>query len=164
MSPTLAPPTEYDEDAARIESEYIPDDATTESEVDAALDDAGFPEAAQSPISDWIVSEGEAWDVVDAGTQDAESVERAIQSESGGTVSDGRAANMADDIAGEIQSARAEAAQRIGDDGLVRAENGRVVGKPSTVEETVEQDGIYYTNTETGTTERAASFDRGGSA
>jgi hypothetical protein len=160
---SLAPPEKYSDDAGRIDEDYIPDRATTEDEIDAALDAAEFPEDAQSHIKDWLVTESEAWDVVDAQTQDAGSVETAIRSESGGTVSDGRASSMADSIASDINAARAEAAQRIGDDGMIRTEDGRVIGKPSTVEEEVREDGIYYRNTETGTEGRAARFPNGGS-
>lgn len=159
---SMGPPSEYSSDAARIDREYVPDRATTQAEVEAALDAAGFPEASQSHISDWIVSEEEAWDVVDASAKDAGTIETAIERESDGTVSSGRASSMGESIASDINSARTEAAQRIGDDGMVRTEDGRVIGKPSTVEEEVRSDGIYYRNTNTGTEGRAASFPNGG--
>jgi hypothetical protein len=157
---TMAPPSEYEEDAARIDDEYVPDSATTEAEIQAALSAAGFPEASQSHIEDWLVSEEDAWDVVGPDVQDAGSVRREIDRESGGTVSESRAEAMAESIGSEIQSARAEAAQRVTDDGQVRTEDGRFVGKLQNVEEQVREDGIYYRNRNTGTEGRAASFDK----
>lgn len=155
-----APPSDYEDDAARIDREYIPDDATTEQEIADALDAAGFPDASQSAISDWLVSEEEAWETVGPSTQDAGSVEREIRRQSGGTVSETRARSMADNIADEINSARGEAAQRVTDDGQVRTEDGRFIGKLQNVSEEVRDDGIYYVNENTGTSGRAARFDK----
>lgn len=160
----MADPGDYEEDAARIDREYIPADATSEAEVAQALEDAGFPDAAQGKIQDWLVSEDDAWQAVGEGGEtrvvDSGSVRRALDAESNGTVSDARADQIASDVGQQIDSARAEAAQRVGSDGLIRGEDGRVLGKPSNVEETVRRDGIYFRNTETGTTGRAAGFDR----
>ena len=154
------PPSDYEDDAARINREYIPDDATTQAEIDAALDDAGFPDASQQHISDWMVSEADAWDSVGPNVQDAGSVRRELDAASNGTVSDGRAQQIADDVAGEINSARAQAAQRVTDNGQVRDESGRFVGSLQNVTEEVRSDGIYFVNQDTGTAARAAGFDR----
>jgi len=162
MAASMAPPSDYEEDAARIDRDYIPDDATSEEEIEAALRDAGFPEQSQSAIGDWLVSEEDAWETVGPNTQDADSVRRAIDRASNGTVSDDRASSIADSIGSEITQARGEAAKRVSSDGLARTEDGRVIGKIQNVEESVKSDGIYYRNTETGTEGRAASFDRGG--
>jgi hypothetical protein len=159
-------PSDYEDDAERIDREYIPDDATTEAEVEAALRDAGFPDAAietgdaQTGIGDWMVDEGDAWESVGPQTQDAGSVRRELDAASNGTVSDSRADAIADSVGSEIQSARAEAAQRVTDDGQVRTEDGRFVGSLQNVSEEVRDDGIYYVNQNTGTEGRAARFDR----
>lgn len=161
-----AVPSGYQDDAERIDREYIPDDATTEEEVEAALRDAGFPDAsiesgdAQTGIGDWIATESDAWETVGPQVQDSGSVRRALDQQTGGVVSDDRAERIAGEVAGEIQSARAEAAQRIGDDGNIRTEDGQIIGTPSSVEEEVRDDGIYYRNSNTGTTGRAARFDK----
>ena len=159
------PPSEYEDDAERIDREYIPDSATTAAVVEPALRDAGFPAAAsdrgsQTGIKDWMVNEQDAWDAVGPSTQDSGSVRRALDRESGGTVSDGRAQAIADDVAGEITSARGRAASRVTDNGQVRDESGRFVGSLQNVEEQVRDDGIYFVNQDTGTEGRAARFDR----
>jgi len=159
---SAAPPKKYEDDAARIDREYIPDSATSEREIAQALEDAGFPQKAQSSIEDWLVSTSDVWDSVGSDVQDANSVERVANQESGGTVSDQRAQQIGDEIASEINSARAQAAQRVDANGQARGENGQFVGSIQNVEESVESDGIYYENTNTGTKVRAASFDRGG--
>lgn len=158
---SLAPPSEYAEDAARIEEDYL-GDATSEAEIKSTLDDLGFPDESQSAIQEWVTSTEEAWSVVDSSTQDAGSVERALQSETGGAIGSERAEAMSEEIASEINSARAEAAQRVDDNGVARSENGQFIGSLQNVEESVESDGIYFENTNTGTKARAASFDRGG--
>lgn len=158
---SMAPPEEYEDDAARIDREYIPDRATTEAEIEAALKAAGFPSASQSAIQDWMVSQEDAWDTVGPKVKDADSVRREIESQSSGTVSDGRAQQMAEEIASEITSARGRAARRAAnDDGQVRTENGQFLGKLQNVEEVVREDGIYFRNENTGTEGRAARFDR----
>ena len=162
MAATMSVPAEYEDDVERIDRDYIPDDATSEDEIEAALRDAGFPEQSQSSLGDWLVSEEDAWETVGPNTQDADSVRRAIDRESGGTIDSDRAGSIADSIGSQIQSARGEAAGRVSSDGLARTEDGRVIGKIQNVEESVRSDGIYYRNTETGTEGRAASFDRGG--
>jgi len=155
-----AVPSEYEDDAERIDREYIPDDATTQQEIDDALDAAGFPGGAQSDISDWMVSESDGWEAVGPQTQDAGSVRRELDAVSGGTVDDSRADAIADSIGSEIQSARAEAAGRVTDNGQVRDESGRFVGSLQNVEEQVRDDGIYFVNEDTGTEGRAARFDK----
>lgn len=150
---------EYEEDAQRIDREYIPDDAVTQQEISQALDDAGFPQASQTHIEGWMTTEEDAWDAVGPRVQDADSVRRAVDRDDG--VADaGRAQSIADSVAGEINAARAQAAQRVTDDGQVRTEDGRFIGKLQNVSEQVRSDGIYYVNENTGTEGRAARFDR----
>ena len=42
MAASMAPPDDYEEDAARIDAEYVPDRATSADEIGDALDAAGF--------------------------------------------------------------------------------------------------------------------------
>lgn len=156
----IGPSGEYEDDAARIDREYIPDTATTERDVQRALKDAGFPEKAQSAIQSWLVDESDAWDVVGPQTQDADSVQRELDRATNGTVDPGRAANISEDVGSTINQARAQAAQRVTDNGMARGENGTFVGKLQNVEEEVRSDGIYFRNTDSGKTVRAARFDR----
>jgi hypothetical protein len=162
----IAPPDDYEEDAERIDEEYIPDDATTDREVQQALQDAGFPESAQSDISDWLVNEDDAWDLVGEGGStkvvDSGSVERAIQSESNGAVSDRRAQSIAEEVGETIDSARSEAASSVtvASDGTMRRDDGAPIGTFSNVEEQVRDDGIYFRNTNSGQEYKAAGFDR----
>jgi len=161
---TLAPPSDYEDDAGRIDAEYIPDSATTEAEVQQALEDAGFPEDAQSHIEDWLVTEEDAWDVVGPEVQDADSVRRAIDRESGGTVSETRARSMADDIGDTIREARGEAASRVTDSGQIITESGGFGPSLQNAEEVIREDGVYYRGTEgssnPGKEYKGASFDR----
>lgn len=159
---SMAPPSEYEADAARIDREYVPDSATTKAEVDRALQQAGFPNASQGHISDWLVGEEDVWPEVGGNVQDADSIRRVIDSESAGTVSSGRASQIADSINSEIQSARREASQNVttGSDGTVRNSDGSTFGKFNNVEEEVRSDGIYYRNTNTGNELKAAGFNR----
>lgn len=161
MSASAAPPSEYADDAARIEQRgYIPASATTEDEIKAALANAGFPSSAIPEIASWLATESDAWDAVGPSTQDADSVTRAVDRSSGGVIAPGRARSMGESVASEINSARAEAAGRVTDDGQVRGERGQFLGKLQNVTEEVRNDGIYFTNQNTGTTARAASFDK----
>ena len=157
---SIAPPQRYEEDAARIDREYIPDGATTADEVSSALDEAGFPDSSQKHIEDWLVSEEDVWPEVGSNVQDAQSIERVIESEGQGTVSGRRASEIADSINSEITDARSRAAGRVDDNGVARSENGQFIGKLQNIEESVQDDGIYFTNTDTGTTARAARFNR----
>jgi len=157
-----APPDDYDDDAERIDEEYIPDNATTDAEISQALDDAGFPQAAQSDIQDWLTSESEAWDVVDENTFESDQIEREIQRQSNGTVSDSRAQSMADNISSEINDAREKAISQIASDGTVRREDGAQIGEINNLSEEIRDDGVYFRNENTGTETRVAEFDRGG--
>lgn len=167
MAAAMSVPAEYEDDVERIDRDYIPDDATSEKEIEAALRDAGFPEQSQSSLGDWLVSEEDAWSVVDGKTQDADSVRRALDRESGGTVSDGRAETMAENVASEIKSARAKAAQSVNANGQVQTESSGFGPKLQNAEEVVREDGLYYRATEgassPGKEYKVASFDRGGS-
>ena len=158
------PPSDYEEDAARIDREYVPVDATTQEEVDAALDAAGFPDASQKHISDWLVSEADAWEAVGPQTQDARSVQVSLDADSGGTVSPGRSEEIAQSVADEITSARGEAAQRVTDNGQTMTESGDFGPSIQNAEEVVRDDGIYYRATEgasnPGKLYKAASFDK----
>jgi hypothetical protein len=158
---SAAPPSEYEDDAARIEQAgYIPSGATTQAEIEAALASSGFPSSAIPEIASWLATESDAWDAVGPSTQDAGSVTRAVDRASGGVIAPERARTMGESVSSEINRARSEAAQRVTDNGQVRGENGRFVGKIQNVEEQVENDGIYFENTETGTRARAARFDK----
>jgi len=158
--------SDYDEDAARIDGEYIPDDATTEEEIEDALDAAGFPAKSQSDISDWLVDEGDAWDlvgeVVDV-DDPADGIEQALDRESRGTADSDRARQIAESVGDEIDAARREASQNltVASDGTVRRPDGAPVGEFNNLEETVRDDGIYYRNVNSGQEFKAAGF-RGG--
>ena len=104
-----------------------------------------------------------SWDVVDSETQDGASVERALDRESRGTVDADRAQSIAEEVAGEITSARSRAAENltVASDGTVRRPDGAPVGEFSNLEETVQDDGIYYRNVNSGQEFKAAGF-RGG--
>lgn len=156
----LAPPSEYEEDAERIDEDYVPSDATSDDEIEQALSDAGFPQASQQHIQDWLVSSEDVWPEIDSSVQDAGSVRRVIDNESGGTVSSARADQIADEIGGEISQARGRAASRVTSEGRVRTEDGRFIGSIGTVSEEVRNDGIYYVNQNTGTEGRAAQFNK----
>lgn len=109
MAASAGPSNEaYDDDAARIDREYIPDDATTQAEINRALEDAGFPKASQSHISSWLVDEADAWEQVGDGVQDADSVQRELDRASRGTVSDRRAEQIADNVESEIRGSKAQ--------------------------------------------------------
>lgn len=157
---SMAPPSDYSDDAARIDREYVPDSATTEAEVRRALQEAGFPNAAQSHIEGWLVSEGDVWSEVGADTQSADQIQRTIEQQSNGTVSDARARSMADSINSEITSARARAAARVDDNGQTRGENGAFGPKIQNAEEVVKEDGIYFRSSDSGSEVRAARFNR----
>jgi len=161
----MADASGYEDDAPRIDREYVSPDSTTQAEIRQDLDDAGFPDKAIDAIAGepgeegWLVTEQDAWDAVGGSVQDAGSVETELRRDDG-VVSEGRARGIAEDVANEINSARGEAAQRVGSDGLARDESGRIIGKPGEIEEQVRGDGIYFRNPETGTEGRAAGFDR----
>jgi len=157
---SAAPPGEYAEDAARIDDEYVPSGATSDREIQQALSAAGFPEKSQEHIQDWLVSEEDAWETVGPNVQDAGSVSRELDRQSDGTIADGRREQIAESVGQSINQARAEAAQRVDDNGVIRSENGQFIGSFDSVSEEIREDGIYYRNENTGTTARAARFDR----
>lgn len=154
------PPSEYEEDAARIERDYVSDGSIRSAEVREDLSDAGFPPSAIPEIDEWIADESDAWETVGPRTQDADSVARSLDRETGGAISEGRAQNIGEEVASEINAARARAAQRVSSEGKVRGENGQFIGSINNVEEQVRSDGIYYVNENTGTEGRGAAFRR----
>lgn len=152
---------EYKEDAERIDEEYIPADATTEQDVEDALREAGFPQAAQSDIQSWLVDESDAWDTVGPQTERARDVAAELERASDGTVNDARADQIAEQVAGEINRARSQVAQNVDPEtGQIRAQNGGFGPKLSNAEEIVRNDGIYYRAQDSGKEFKGASFDR----
>jgi hypothetical protein len=161
----------YDEDAARIERDYVSASSTTQAEVRADLSAVGFPESSIDAIAGsegtdgWITTTEDAVDLVSPTEQSASSFARSIDRNTDGAVSETRARSMGETFEEQINAARSEAAQRIGSDGNIRDESGRILGSPSSVSEEIREDGIYFVNDNTGTEGRAAEIDlsaRGG--
>lgn len=155
----MADASGYEEDAPRIDREYIPDSAQSDAEVRQALRDEGFPENAIDDIAGWLITEEDAWDAVGGEVQDANSVENALRRDDG-AISETRARSIADDVASEITSARRDALDRVGSDGAVYRETGGKFGNRENVEEDVRDDGFYYRNTRTGNEMKIRGWDR----
>lgn len=159
----MADADDYEEDAERIDREYIPDGATTRAEVAAALEDEGFPDAAQSDIQQWLTTEEDVWDMVGEGGStkvvDEGSIRSALDADSG-VASGGRADSIAEDVGGAIQDARKDALDNLASDGTVRDNGQFFANSINDIEEETRSDGIYYTNKNTGKTMKAAGYDR----
>ena len=154
----MADASGYEDDAPRIDREYIPDSAQTDAEIEQALRDEGFPDDAIDDIKGWLITEDDAWDAVGGEVQDANSVERALRRDNG-AISETRARSIADDVAGEIQSARRDALDRVGSDGAIYRSDGAKLGNRENVEEQVRDDGFYYQNTRTGSEIKVRGWD-----
>jgi hypothetical protein len=148
---SLAPPSKYDSDAGRIDSpQYIPASATTESEIKAALANAGFPSSAIPEIASWLATESDAWEanVVAQDAQTAPRIASKIDRETGGVISPGRAREMGESMQAKVDAARSEAAGRVTSSGQIREQGGGFGPKLQNAEEVVREDGIYYRATE----------------
>jgi hypothetical protein len=164
MAASAAPPAEYEDDAGRIERDYISSGSTTEADVKADLRAKGFPASSVDEIASWLVSEDDAWDMVGEGGStkvvDSGSVSRAVDRASQGTVSEQRARSIGDEVASTIDQARAEAARRVTDSGQVKSVNGQFGPSIQNAEEVVREDGIYFRSQDSGREFLAARFDR----
>lgn len=161
---SMAPPEKYEEDAARIERDYVSSSSTTRAEIEADLKSAGFPAKAQSHIEGWLVTSDDVMDDAGqwGGAEDPRAAaERHVRSETGGAVDEARARSIADEAGGEVAAARKRATQNVDKNGVLRAEDGfEPIGKPRNLEEEVRGDGIYYRHKDSGKTKRAARFER----
>jgi hypothetical protein len=155
----MADASGYEQDAPRIDREYIPDNAKTDADIRQALENEGFPDDAIDDISGWLMTEDDAWNAVGGEVQDAGSVERALRRDDG-AISETRARSIANDVADEIQSARRDALDRVGSDGAIYRSDGAKLGNRENVEEQVRDDGFYYENTRTGSEIKVRGWDR----
>lgn len=164
----MADDSGYEEDAARIEREYVDPMSLSYQEVVADLEREGFPDAsiehiAGSSSSDdgWITTVEDAVPLVSPRNQSAEAFARSIDRQTGGSVSETRARVMGERFEEEVTQARAEAAQTftIASDGSLRRPDGAPIGDAENVSEEIRDDGIYFRNDRTGREYKAASID-----
>jgi hypothetical protein len=101
---------DYEDDAARIEREYVDPDSATEQDIRDDLDEAGFDESAIDSFVDDVVDQmGTVEDVgLDRGNAHADGittaqdVERAVEEMSSDKISSDRNGAIADEVSSEI--------------------------------------------------------------
>lgn len=105
----LAPPDDYEDDANRIEDNYV-GDRYTEDEIAEQLDSEGFPDAAIDDITSWLVTTEDVTGEIEIDVG-ADTGEIAQEINSMAEINSSRAEGMAEEIE---QDVRRSTAQSIG--------------------------------------------------
>lgn len=102
----MAVDTEYEEDARRIEREYVDPTATTEAEIENELRNADFAEDAVEDIKDWILNTedvgGPALDPHSDGVTTREQIEQAVEQADSVGFSESRKDSVTSEIAQDV--------------------------------------------------------------
>lgn len=139
-----------EEDIRRSDRDYIAPDSTTESEYRQDLRDAGFPDDSIDAFVDRMVSESDI-SLDDGGLTTREDIESAV-SDIGSDSPTGRVDQVVDSVAKQeaapsesnLRKARAQVAQNVDEEGVVRSDpsldplagdEGREIGAVSEVTE-----------------------------